>query len=81
MTQDRLAELIGTATRNVQRLEAGQNVTLHTLARLALALEVSAAELVGVDPIRPAPARRYPAPGTSVQAVGEKRGARRRKTP
>lgn len=46
LTQDDLAELMGTATKNLQRIEAGQNLTLRTLARIAVALEVRAAELM-----------------------------------
>jgi len=46
MTQDQVAEALRTATRNVQRIEAGQNLTLHTLARLAAVLGVRPEELV-----------------------------------
>jgi transcriptional regulator with XRE-family HTH domain len=59
MTQDQLAEAMGTATRNVQRLEAGQNLTLHTLSRIASALGVSPSELLA-GPVLPPP--RYQAP-------------------
>jgi transcriptional regulator with XRE-family HTH domain len=81
VTQDQLAEMLGTATRNVQRIEAGQNVTLHTLARLAAALDVTPAELVGTDPVRPSPPpRRYPAAApNAAHAVSEKRRSRRRR--
>jgi transcriptional regulator with XRE-family HTH domain len=71
VTQDELAEALGTATRNLQRLEAGQNVTLHTLARVAAAL--------GVDPevfvVRAARARRlYALPRHPIEhAVSEPR--------
>jgi transcriptional regulator with XRE-family HTH domain len=72
--------VLGTATRNVQRLEAGQNLTLHTLARLAAALDVTAADLVGTDPVRPPPPRRYASPSpTAIHAIGERRRPRRRK--
>lgn len=46
MTQAELAELIGTNLRNLQRIEAGQNLTLHTLARIAEALGMEPEELV-----------------------------------
>ena len=46
MTQEGLAEALCTATRNVQRIEAGQNLTLHTLARVAALLGVRPEELV-----------------------------------
>jgi transcriptional regulator with XRE-family HTH domain len=46
MTQTELAELLGTNLRNVQRIEAGQNLTLYTLARIAEALDLSPEELV-----------------------------------
>jgi transcriptional regulator with XRE-family HTH domain len=79
ITQDQLAEVLHTATRNIQRLEAGQNLTLYTLARLAAALGVSAADLVGTEPIRPLQ-RRYASPGAAaVHAVSERRRPGRRK--
>jgi HTH-type transcriptional regulator/antitoxin HipB len=47
MTQEQLAELLGTATRNVQRMESGaQNLTLVTLSRVARALGVRPEQLV-----------------------------------
>jgi HTH-type transcriptional regulator/antitoxin HipB len=47
MTQEQLAELLGTATRNVQRIESGaQNLTLITLSRVARALGVRPEQLV-----------------------------------
>lgn len=46
ITQEELASRLGTATRNVQRIEAGQNVTLHTLAKIANALDVDPGELL-----------------------------------
>ncbi len=49
LTQDDLAEALGTATRNVQRLEAGQNLTLHTIARIAAALAVRPEDLFAGD--------------------------------
>jgi hypothetical protein len=36
ITQDAPAETMGTATKNIQRIEAGQNLTLRTLARVKL---------------------------------------------
>ena len=46
VTQEELAALIGTAPRAYQRIEAGQNVTLRTIARIAAALNVSPEDLV-----------------------------------
>lgn len=46
MTQERLAEILETATRNVQRIEAGQNLGLATLERIAQALGVEPQELL-----------------------------------
>lgn len=47
LTQEQLAELVGTAARNIQRIESGRhNMTLITVARLADALGVSPEELV-----------------------------------
>ena len=41
VTQDVLAERLGTATRNLQRMESGrQNLTLGTLERIAAALDI-----------------------------------------
>jgi transcriptional regulator with XRE-family HTH domain len=53
ITQDRFAEIMGIGTRRVQLIEAGQNLTLHTLSRVASALGVLPAELVGGEPIVP----------------------------
>ena len=46
LTQSELAELLGTNLRNLQRIEAGQNLTLHTLARIAQALGTEPEEIV-----------------------------------
>lgn len=46
ITQEELAALLDTAPRNVQRIEAGQNLTLRTVERIAEALGVTAEELV-----------------------------------
>lgn len=51
MSQEQLAERLGTATRNLQRIESGkQNLTLGTIERIAEALGASsAALLIGVS--------------------------------
>jgi transcriptional regulator with XRE-family HTH domain len=49
LTQDQLAEAMGTATRNVQRIEAGQNLTLYTLSRIAAVLTVPPEDLLASD--------------------------------
>jgi transcriptional regulator with XRE-family HTH domain len=60
MTQEEVAVALRTATRNVQRIEAGQNLTLHTLARLAAVLGARPEELIIDD--RPMSERRRRAP-------------------
>jgi transcriptional regulator with XRE-family HTH domain len=47
VTQEAAAERYGTALKNWQRIEAGQNLTLATLARVANVLGVTPLELVG----------------------------------
>ena len=69
-TQDQMAEALGTATRALQRIEAGQNLTLYTLARIASVLGVRPEELVahaaGQRPVR------YSSPlPTSARVVAE----------
>jgi transcriptional regulator with XRE-family HTH domain len=49
LTQDEFAEAMGTATRNVQRIEAGQNLTLYTLSRIATVLAVRPEDIVADD--------------------------------
>jgi len=46
VTQEELAARLGMAVRGLQRIEAGQNITLHTLARIASALDVRPDELL-----------------------------------
>jgi transcriptional regulator with XRE-family HTH domain len=46
MSQEEAAERYGTALKNWQRIESGQNVTLSTLARVSAALGVTPGELV-----------------------------------
>lgn len=47
ITQDLLAERLGIATRNLQRIESGrQNLTLGTIERIAAALEVAPESLL-----------------------------------
>lgn len=47
LTQEAAAERYGTALKNWQRIEAGQNLTLATLARVANVLGVPPLELLG----------------------------------
>jgi len=47
LTQAEAAQRLGVAVKNWQRIEQGQNLTLHTLARVAVALECSPADLLG----------------------------------
>jgi transcriptional regulator with XRE-family HTH domain len=46
MTQEEAAGRLGTTVKNWQRIEAGQNLTLHTVARIALVLGVGPDELL-----------------------------------
>src|SRR4051794_16650262 len=47
MTQEQLAQAIGTSQNQVWRIESGQaNITLDTLDRLARALKISVYELI-----------------------------------
>jgi len=61
LTQDQLAERLGIASKNVQRIEAGrQNLTLRSLEALALALGVELPQLLlapgsGLAPLASAP--------------------------
>lgn len=43
-TQAQMAVLLGTAEKNYQRIERGQNLTIHTLGRIAKVLGVRAAD-------------------------------------
>lgn len=50
LTQERLSEQTGIAVRHIQKLEAGEaNATLHTVAVVALAVDVSPDALLGDD--------------------------------
>ncbi len=46
MTQAQMALRMRCTTRYVAQIEAGRNITLHTLARLAYVLEVEVAALI-----------------------------------
>jgi transcriptional regulator with XRE-family HTH domain len=54
ITQDFMAEALGCATKNYQRIEYGQNVTIKTLTKIANILNVTVTDLV------PPPKRRQP---------------------
>ena len=55
-TQERLAEKVGSSVQWVSRLEAGQNLTLETMAGLARVLDVEVTDLF--VPPAPEPPRR-----------------------
>lgn len=57
LTQEELAVALGIAVRNVQRIESGKNLTLHTLARVAYALGVEPWDLVAAQPVTRTPKR------------------------
>ena len=50
VTQDQMAEGLKCATKNYQRIEYGQNVTIKTLARIANLLGVTITDLVPPPP-------------------------------
>lgn len=54
-TQDEMAEKLGCATRNYQRIEYGQNVTIKTLVRIANLLGVTVTDLVPPPTGKPRP--------------------------
>ena len=47
LTQAECAHRLGVAVKNWPRIEQGQNLTLHTLARVAVVLECTPGDLVG----------------------------------
>lgn len=61
LTQEQLSVLLGTSFQWVSQLEAGRNVTLHSLARIANALRVTLAELL-LAPTAPSRPRRLGRP-------------------
>jgi transcriptional regulator with XRE-family HTH domain len=46
ITQDQMAEALKCATKNYQRIEYGQNVTIKTLTKIANVLGVTVTDLV-----------------------------------
>lgn len=52
ITQDAMAEALGCATKNYQRIEYGQNVTIKMLTRIANILGVTVTDLVPPPPKR-----------------------------
>jgi transcriptional regulator with XRE-family HTH domain len=46
LTQEQAAERLGISLRHMKRLEAGHNMTLFTLARVAFALDVAPVALL-----------------------------------
>jgi transcriptional regulator with XRE-family HTH domain len=46
LTQEKAAERLGISLRHMKRIEAGHNMTLFTLARIAFALDVTPASLL-----------------------------------
>jgi transcriptional regulator with XRE-family HTH domain len=46
LTQEEAAEQLGISLRHMKRLEAGHNMTIFTLARIAFALDVAPAALL-----------------------------------
>ena len=61
VTQEALAELLDVPVQHVSRIEAGQNVTLATLERIATALGqkvIIVFEPTGAGPKKPAPSKR-----------------------
>jgi transcriptional regulator with XRE-family HTH domain len=52
ITQDEMAEKLRCATKNYQRIEYGQNLTIKTLTRIANLLDVTVTDLVPPPPGR-----------------------------
>jgi transcriptional regulator with XRE-family HTH domain len=50
LTQEQFADALGTAVRNIRRIEAGQNLTLYTVARIASVLGVRPDDLLAAGP-------------------------------
>ena len=50
LTQGEAALAMRIALKNWQRIEAGQNLTLHSLARVAAVLRCTPTDLVGTSP-------------------------------
>jgi transcriptional regulator with XRE-family HTH domain len=72
-TQDRLAAACGIDSANIRSYEAGrQMMNVHSLIRIAAALEVSAGELI--EPLRP---DMFPGGGVEVHLPERLRGERR----
>lgn len=46
LTQEEAAERLGISLRHMKRIEAGHNMTIYTLARIALAFDVTPASLL-----------------------------------
>jgi transcriptional regulator with XRE-family HTH domain len=74
MTQEALAELLDVPVQHVSRIEAGQNITLATLERMAIALGLKVSVL-----FEPGGAPRKP-PRTTRQKIVAKRARVRPKT-
>jgi transcriptional regulator with XRE-family HTH domain len=64
LTQERFSVLLGTSFQWVSQLEAGRNVTLHSLAHIANALRVPLVDLLAA-PKRSSRARRIGRPRRS----------------
>jgi DNA-binding Xre family transcriptional regulator len=70
LSQDALAERLGIATRNLQRIESGQqNLTLGTIERIAAALGAPPGSLLPGPLHLPLPARRRHTPPRCVPVV------------
>ncbi len=79
LTQDEVAERLGTATRALQRIEAGQNLTLYTLARIAAVLGVGPEELLVGTAAGPRGPRYAPSRSLPTHAVSERAKTPRRR--
>jgi transcriptional regulator with XRE-family HTH domain len=58
LSQAEAAQRMGIAAKNWQRIEQGQNLTLHTLARVATVLECTPTDLVGHSAVSKSDERR-----------------------
>ena len=80
LTQEQLAERSRLDARDVRRVEAGKNTTVHTLVRLADAFGVPVASLFQSPKLRSVRRPGRPAAGTTTPVTAKAPKQRRRRT-
>ncbi len=77
LTQEQLADLLRVTPRHIQRVEAGANLSLYALARIAGVLGLDPSRLTLPDPGEaPGPTRKARARPASKKAAKRKRATR-----